>query len=957
MLCVAAVVGPAASATPPVVGVASSVEQIRPDASAAGRPTFASLVAARNEFESFQIVVDGPTENVSVSGDLFGWGTTTLYRVGYYEAVIQSDPEGGVGRWGDVLIPERDVIYGEDRNAFPLDIPAGENRLIWVDVHIPPETAPGVYTDDLTLSSDDGSRTVPVTVDVLDLDLPSTASLTNAFFVTYNKSDDTICRAHTGSMTCNGDAALRRSLHSMYTRIGLENRVTLANGFALRANHSPAFHPAAAWESTFEAPLIHGTTTFPTGANYRLSGPRVTTVAQYAYVDDECMTACANEWEAEANEAGQVFADRVQWYGCDEASGSSTAWESCNDALQQTMAGWRRPAFATGNIAHWEAAGEPTGIPITTLIPNIIHIHGQRPAYEEFLAKSGHAMWLYSSCNSHGCGGGTGGPDGYPGYAIDAPAVQARTMSWMVDRYDASGELYWSANELLADAWEPGGLFWDGGNGDGTLFYPGTVAQIGGTQDIPLDSIRLKRIRDGREDFEYITWLRWRGRDAEVDAIVSDLLPTADSAVEELDGSGPGTLLAARDELIVLIREETGGSPAGNAIVFSSNRDGDFEIFTMGEDGGGVTQLTTSAAADSFPAWSPDGRKIAWTRGNDVWVMDPDGSNQVNLTSTMSQPASKPAWFPAGDQLVFVVDEGGAGGPTDLWTMAADGSDQVLLFTYSSGGYSAYDPTVTPAGDVIFSFDGQLAKVLPGGGYELITTGHVDEVPDVSADGTRMTFSRSSAGAPYDVWTSDPDGTDLVNLTETVGGGPTKDDFQSSFSPAGDELIFVSNVDGDTEVWRVDADRANAVALTTNAAADLDPDWNPVRAGGATCLGRSVTVDIGAGETPTDGPDVVLGTEGPDSIYALGGDDVVCGLGGADHIATGADSDQVSGGAGRDRVNGGASSDALAGGAGRDRLVGATGADDLNGGPGNDTCAGGAGTDTGTSCETATGIP
>ncbi len=96
---------PPAAAVAPTIGIASSVEQVRPTASAAGRPTSASLSAARNEFESFQIVVQGPATGVSVTGDPFGWGTTTLNRIDYYNATVASDLEGGTGLWPDIVIP------------------------------------------------------------------------------------------------------------------------------------------------------------------------------------------------------------------------------------------------------------------------------------------------------------------------------------------------------------------------------------------------------------------------------------------------------------------------------------------------------------------------------------------------------------------------------------------------------------------------------------------------------------------------------------------------------------------------------------------------------------------------------------------------------------------------------------------------------------------------------------
>ena len=71
-------------------------------------------------------------------------------------------------------------------------------------------------------------------------------------------------------------------------------------------------------------------------------------------------------------------------------------------------------------------------------------------------------------------------------------------------------------------------------------------------------------------------------------------------------------------------------------IAFTSDRDGDREIFVMNADGTNQTQLTSNLFRDIHPVWSPNGRKIAFmsTRHGDeeIWVMDADGAHQTQLT-------------------------------------------------------------------------------------------------------------------------------------------------------------------------------------------------------------------------------------------------------------------------------------------------------------------------------------
>ena len=76
-------------------------------------------------------------------------------------------------------------------------------------------------------------------------------------------------------------------------------------------------------------------------------------------------------------------------------------------------------------------------------------------------------------------------------------------------------------------------------------------------------------------------------------------------------------------------------SPNGKQIAFDSSRDGDLEIFVMNADGTGVTQLTDNDDYDGFPVWSPNGKQIAFMGNRDgdreIFVMNADGSNVVSL--------------------------------------------------------------------------------------------------------------------------------------------------------------------------------------------------------------------------------------------------------------------------------------------------------------------------------------
>jgi hypothetical protein len=96
---------------------------------------------------------------------------------------------------------------------------------------------------------------------------------------------------------------------------------------------------------------------------------------------------------------------------------------------------------------------------------------------------------------------------------VDATAVQNRAEPWMHFIYDAPGMLYYDVSANLANAWNNNGIYTYTGQGDGTLVFPGTPTTvvngssyaIGGKSHIPVATLRLKMIREGLEDYEYLT--------------------------------------------------------------------------------------------------------------------------------------------------------------------------------------------------------------------------------------------------------------------------------------------------------------------------------------------------------------------------------------------------------------------------------------------------------------------
>jgi uncharacterized protein (TIGR03382 family) len=524
------------------VWTASATEKLRP-ATPARSQGAASLAAARNEFEAFQIAVTGAAAGVRATAtDLSGPGgaiPVRLYREELIVAATASTLDGGTGPWPDALVPAVDEVVGEARNAFPFTVSAGETRAIWAEVHVPAGAAAGTYTGTVSIAWDGGGATVPVTLTVWPFGIPSTASLKSAFALNYGA----LPTAH--GVPWWGDAF--SALRARYGQLALDHRVSLS--------HVDDGDPALAHLTQFYGGELDG------AAPTTLAGAKLTNlefVGRGAY----------QEWASWF--AARGWTDRLFQYTCDEPE-ATCRWSDI-PARAATAHATTPPmrTLVTTTIQEATAAGVAGSIDI--LVPVINYMDdkpgnrfagNQRPAYDAFLAQPGHELWLYQSCMSHGCGGASTSAYhvGWPTYMIDASAVRNRAMEWLSFKYGATGELYYETALVFRDGNDPWTSQWSefGGNGDGTLFYPGTPARIGGTKDVPVASIRLKMIREGMEDYEYMKLLEDAGEGAFARGIVDGLFPHPYSTEVT-----PDALLAARAALAErIVALGLGGGDAG----------------------------------------------------------------------------------------------------------------------------------------------------------------------------------------------------------------------------------------------------------------------------------------------------------------------------------------------------------------------------------------------------------
>jgi tricorn protease-like protein len=216
-------------------------------------------------------------------------------------------------------------------------------------------------------------------------------------------------------------------------------------------------------------------------------------------------------------------------------------------------------------------------------------------------------------------------------------------------------------------------------------------------------------------------------------------------------------------------------------IAFSSNRDGNHELYTMNADGSNQTRLTSNTANDIEPSLSFNGTRIAFSSNRDgnkeIYIMNADGSNQTRLTNNTAFD-EVPSLSPDGTKIAFVSYRDSN---YEIYIMNADGTNVARLTNQPS----------------------------------------VEYAPSFSPDGSKIAFYSSRDGN-YEIYTMNTDGTNMVRLTNNLFS-----DLAPSFSPDGSKIAFYSRRDDNYEIYTMNADGSNQTRLTNNSSLDYHPSFSP----------------------------------------------------------------------------------------------------------------------------------
>lgn len=235
---------------------------------------------------------------------------------------------------------------------------------------------------------------------------------------------------------------------------------------------------------------------------------------------------------------------------------------------------------------------------------------------------------------------------------------------------------------------------------------------------------------------------------------------------------------------------------------------------------GDIDPLVRAPGADGFADWSPNGERIAFIASRDgnceIYLMDADGSDQVNVTNTRADELY-PSWSPDGNRIVFTSSEAGS---AQLFVLDLETGEQSQL---TNSGLLHNFPDWSPDGSTIVFSGGtetagpgvvhQIYAVSSSGGSERrLTEGDSLLVaPKWSPDGSQIAYF--DHGDPFQIWVMDPN----TGQSDLVGEGG-----HLAWAPGGKALVHDREVGaGDVDIF------VNGDLLVDSPGMDTLPDWSP----------------------------------------------------------------------------------------------------------------------------------
>lgn len=517
------------------------------------------LRSARNETVAFQVVLPGGAAGLAgVDATISGFasshaagsagGAAFVNTLGSARGSAAAEaPQASLFReWFLTVTEPSSAMYGEHSTTgpgsypdplVPLDAPNGgapftvgasTNGAIWVDVSVSDGVAPGSWTSTVTVTSTGHAPlAIPVALTVDAISLPHEQHLPTYMYY----APEFLAQAHGVEKFVGDYFAIERA----YKRMAHDHHFTISAEIYpdISGSGSSTVVDFASYHDAFCAPYLDGTA-YSDGIGDSTYALPISTSnpwpADYGGIDSPTYRATLN---AELRQFADHFRargwfDRSFVYSFDEPNdpGAYNLVRKFGNLVHQSGTGWpvmvteqptpQDPSWGSlvGSIDIWDASTE-------LYVPSVM---ATRRAV-------GERTWTYN-----------GGEPGAGSQIIDTDGVAMRTWGWIAWRYGVQAWHYWQVNYFYDtyngggtnDVWTDPNTFdqrrqasppsWaDHGNGDGTLFYPGAPRGIAG----PVSSVRMKELRRGLLDYEYLWLARANGLGVFADSVAARMIPQA----------------------------------------------------------------------------------------------------------------------------------------------------------------------------------------------------------------------------------------------------------------------------------------------------------------------------------------------------------------------------------------------------------------------------------------------
>jgi len=227
-------------------------------------------------------------------------------------------------------------------------------------------------------------------------------------------------------------------------------------------------------------------------------------------------------------------------------------------------------------------------------------------------------------------------------------------------------------------------------------------------------------------------------------------------------------------------------SPDGEAVLFESNRTGNWDVYQMKPNGSNLLQITKSDQDERFPTWSANGTRIAYIR-QEANVSNIVVHNLLDSSTTIYNPHSEGEilfldWSPTSNELAYTLDSNGS---IDL---------------------------------VVFNLDSRITR-------KLTKSGHRSVWPRWGPQGDQISFfsRRDTNGKDDEIYTMSIDGSLIERITTKAGH-----DFCPTWSPSGDQLAGASILeDGSRQISILDTSGSVLGRVGTGFERVAEPSWSP----------------------------------------------------------------------------------------------------------------------------------